>query len=90
MTFYPAQSVASQDYGVPFDYVFDNTGSGNQPLYEGSAYPGTATTAGVIRWRIRKFFFDVNGNISGWRWADGSTEFKFDWSARTGYTYAAF
>ncbi len=89
MTFYPAMSVASFDNGIPYDAVYDNSGPSNQPLYEGSAIPGTADTVGVLRWRIKKFFYDGNGQIAGWRWANGTTDFIFDWTLRAGYTYAS-
>lgn len=89
MTYFPSQSVTSYDGGSPFDVVMDNSGPNNAILYEGTSYPGTADTVGVLRWRIRKFFYDGNNMISGWRWADGTTEMSKDWSQRSFYSYVA-
>ena len=88
-TFYPSVSVGTMDMGNPLDLVLDNSGPNNQALYEGTAYPATAVTSGTALWKIRKFFFDSNNLVMGWRWADGSTEFNKDWSLRTTYTYEA-
>jgi len=90
MTFYNAQAGAAQDYGNPFDVVYDNSAVLDQALYEGSAQPGTLTSVNVAQWRIRKFFYDANNNCCGWRWADGTTAFTKDWSKRATYTYTAF
>ena len=89
MSFSPSVAVGSFDYGNPFDVVLDNTGPSNQALYEGTAYPGTSTGSGVARWRIRKFFFDNNDVVQGWRWADSTTEMIKDWTLRASYTYTA-
>lgn len=83
-------AVSAFDYGVPLDKVFDNTGPNNQALYEGTAQPGTATSAGTAKWAIRKFFYDSNNILQGWRWADGEFKFNKDWSLRAGYTYTSF
>lgn len=88
MAFTPAVSVGTYDMGNPLDVVLDNTGPNNQALYEGSAYPGTLNSAGVAKWRIRKFLFDSNNKVYGWRWADSSTEFIKDWTLRSSYYYA--
>jgi hypothetical protein len=89
MSFSPTMGVTAYDGGSPFDFVFDNIGPNNQPLYEGASYPGTVDTVGVLQWRIRKFFFDGNGQVSGWRWANASTAFQFDWTLRATYTYTS-
>lgn len=89
MTFSPSMSVGALDYGNPFDVVLDNTGPSNQVLYEAAAYPGTADTVGVAQWRIKKFFFDGNNQVTGWRWANASIAFDKDWTLRSTYTYAA-
>lgn len=89
MAFTPAVSVGTYDMGNPLDVVLDNSGPGNQALYEGSAYPGTSNGAGVAKWRIRKFLFDSNSQVYGWRWADATTEFTKDWTQRASYSYAS-
>lgn len=88
MAFTPSLQVGSFDYGNPFDVVLDNSGPNNQALYEGTAHPGTLVS--VTQWRIRKFFFDGNGNVQGWRWANGSTDFSYEWDERQNYDYASF
>lgn len=89
MSFYPSVQVAANDNGIPYDVVYDNSGPLNQVLYEGAAYPGTSNASGQAKWRIKKFLYDANNQIYGWRWADGSTAFDKDWTLRTGYTYAS-
>lgn len=89
MAFSPTMGVTAYDGGNPFDVVLDNSGPNNQTLYEGTAYPGTSTGAGVAQWRVRKFFFDGNDNVQGWRWANGSTAFNVAWTDRTTQTYTS-
>lgn len=43
----PNLNVTSFDGGNPFDCILDNSGPDGQVLYEGTAYPGTSTSAGV-------------------------------------------
>lgn len=87
MSFSNALPVATYDHGNPYDVVLDNSGPNNQVLYEGTAYPGTLDTVGTAQWRIRKFFFDVNGLVTGWRWANSSNNLDKDWTLRATYTY---
>ena len=85
----PRFAVAGKDYGIPFDMVTDNSGPGNQPLFEGTAEPGTLDTAGTAKWRIRKFFYDSNNILMGWRWANGRDAFENDWTLRASQTYTS-
>lgn len=88
--FVPNLLVGAWSNGNPYDVVLDNSATGNQLLYEGTAHPGTASSAGTAKWRIRKFFYDSNSDLQGWRWADSTTEFTKDWSLRATYTYTAY
>lgn len=85
----PTVIVSAQDFGSPFDSVFDNSGPNNQVLYQGDTYPGKANDGATPLWRIRKFFFDSNDLVKGWRWAGGSTSFDKLWTDRASYTYEA-
>ena len=57
----------------------------NNPVYVGLAAPGTSVTA--AKWQITKYTWDANGNMLSQDWAEGSDEFRFKWTLRTGYNY---
>lgn len=66
---------------VRIDYV-----GGTNPIYVGSAQPGTATsTAG---WRIAFLTFDVNNNPTSVTWAGGTNYYGNVWDNRTSLTYS--
>ena len=67
----------------PLDEVYEN--SDGQPIYEGFAPPGSATTEAV--WAIKKTTYDSNGSVLTVRWADGVTTFSKVWDDRASYDY---
>jgi len=66
-------------------HMFDNNASG-QPIYEGIAEPGTATTSEL--WRILKFTYDSKGGVTSILMADGNKDFDNAWSGRASKTYS--
>ena len=60
--------------------------TGNNPLYIGYAYPGTATSA--IGWIIKKFTYDVNSNVLTALFASGTNEYDKEWDERASYSYS--
>jgi len=65
-----------------FDYAGGTTG---QPTYIGWATPGVATSA--AKWKIRKFTYDGNGQLTNIQFASGDVGFNFIWDNRGTYTY---
>ena len=55
-------------------------------LYLGEAAPDSLIANAV--WRISEIIFDNKGNVDSVRWAEGSNDFTFQWTARLGYTYS--
>jgi len=68
-----------------FDYDYDTT-LGWLLIYRGLAEPGTATSAAA--WRICKYIYDANGNVTQIDWADGVNTFTKIWDSRDGYSYS--
>lgn len=67
-------------------FRIDNTAVNNQALYIGQAAPGTATSASA--WKIRKAFYDSNGNFTYWLWAAGSAAATNIWDNRGSLSYS--
>jgi len=66
---------------VQIDYV-----GGTNPIYVGSAIPGTPTaTAG---WRIAKLTWDANNNPLTVQWAGGSNQYVNVWDNRAALSYS--
>lgn len=55
-------------------------------VYKGDADPGRAVSA--TGWRISKFTYDANWNVTGIQWASGTADFQFVWNDRANYTYS--
>ena len=68
-----------------YDYDYD-TALGWLLIYYGLAEPGTAISA--ASWRIRKYTYDSNGNVTQIDWADGVSTFSKIWDNRDGYSYS--
>lgn len=66
-------------YTVLLDY------SGNNPIYEGNAVPGTAVT--LAEWRIRKYTYSGN-KVTKIEWAHGNANFDNVWNDRATYPYS--
>lgn len=66
-----------------FDYA---GGTSGQPIYVGWSTPGVPTSA--AKWKIRKFTYDVNSQITNIQFADGDVGFNASWDLRTGYVYS--
>lgn len=62
---------------------YDST---TNPVYLGSAVPGTATA--TAEWQIRKLAYDSSGNITSIKYAAGTPEFTQVWNDRTGLSYS--
>ena len=59
----------------------------NNPIYLGLAAPGSLETE--AKWQIRYLTFDVNNNVTGMSYANGTPNFDKKWSARsTDYVYS--
>jgi len=52
----------------------------NNPVYMGSAEPGSLTSE--EKWQIRKLTYDSSSNVTSILWAGGSTAFTFAWDDR--------
>jgi YD repeat-containing protein len=58
----------------------------NNLIYEGSAVPGTATSAAA--WAIRKYTYDGSGNATGINWAGGNTLMVNIWDNAASLSYS--
>lgn len=82
MSFLRQQLEATSDlYQHKFEYT--NT---SYVLYKGDAAPGIATS--YAGWRIAKFTYDVNWNVTDIQWAAGTSEFNQIWNNRGSLTYS--
>lgn len=54
--------------------------------YMAKAPPGSLETAEL--WQIRKFTYNVDGNVTDITWAEGTGDFDKQWSEYLTYTYA--
>ena len=70
---------------LDYTHKFENNASG-QPIYEGTAAPGTAVSA--AGWQIKKFVYDANGAITDIQWGSGIDTFTLVWDSRAGYSYS--
>jgi len=70
-------------YQQVFDY---QGGTSGQPIYVGWSTPGVATSA--QKWKIRKFTYDANNQITNIQFAQGDVGFNFIWDNRTSYVYS--
>ena len=68
----------SQEYQHEYEY------SGSFILYEGIGWPGAAQTD--LKWAIKKYSNDGT-NITGIRFANGTTGYDKSWTKRTEYVY---
>ncbi len=69
-------------YQQVFDYAGTIVGT---PIYVGWAVPGVATSA--AKWKIRKFTYDANNQITNIQWANGDVGFNAIWDNRASLTY---
>jgi YD repeat-containing protein len=69
-------------YTQIFDYSGGTTG---QPIYIGWSVPGVATSS--PQWKIRKFTYDGNGQVTNIQWANGDVGFNAIWDNRTTITF---
>ncbi len=58
----------------------------NNPVYIGFAAPGMAPDAPA--WQIKKFTYDVNGNVTDIQFASGSNDYDKVWDNRASYSYS--
>ena len=63
--------------------AYDTNGNAE---YLGEASPGSAVDD-EPNWRITKFTYDTNGNLTAKRYADNETTFDKVWDDRATYTY---
>ena len=70
-----------------FQQVFDyQGGTSGQPIYVGWATPGVSQSA--KGWKIRKFTYDANSQITNIQFANSDVGFNFIWANRVNYNYA--
>lgn len=67
--------------GLLFDFA-----GGSNPIYIGSAEPGTATSA--ASWLIKKLSYDGSGNIASIQFAGGSANPTNVWDNRASLSYS--
>ena len=77
------QQTGSTFLAMRLDYV---GGSNGQPLYQGWSMPGTLDS--VPGWKITKFTFTGDGQVSGQLWASGTGEMTKVWNDRASYIYS--
>jgi hypothetical protein len=58
----------------------------NLILYLGRARPGAVTSA--PEWQIKKYTYDVSGNVTAWQFAGGTNDYTKVWDDRASYTYS--
>ena len=60
---------------------------GENVIYFGETIPGTAVSKSF--WRIRKFTYDGNDNVTDIKWANANAlTFTVKWDDRATYTYS--
>lgn len=65
----------------PLQQVFDYQGNTNgQAIYIGWATPGVPTSA--AKWKVRKFTYDVNNQVTNIQYMNGSVGFNQIWDDR--------
>lgn len=69
----------SYDAGSPYMQQMDYSG-GTNVIYLGMADPGTATSKN--RWRVQKFTYDANNNVTSITFMNGSDNFDQIWDNR--------
>jgi YD repeat-containing protein len=70
----------------PVQQVFDYAGgTSGQPIYVGWSTPGVPTSA--AKWKIRKFTYDGNGQVTNIQWANGDVGFNAIWDSRATITF---
>lgn len=72
---------AADAYLHAFEY-----NASNQVVYKGDAGPGTAKS--YAGWRISKFTYDANGNVTDIQWAGGTNTFSQIWNNRAVLVYS--
>ena len=75
-----------KDYLEDLQMIVENSASSPYLAeYIGFATPGAAASS--ANWQIQKLTYDVNNKLTNKQFADKSSEFKFIWDNRAGYTY---
>lgn len=70
----------------PFQQILDYQGNtSGQVVYVGWATCGLATSS--AGWKIRKFTYDGNGQVTAIQYAGGDVGFRAIWDNRTSLTY---
>lgn len=77
----PLGNLQTPTMTLQLDYV-----SGTNPVYVGSATPGSATSA--ASWQIRKLTFDGNNNVTAIQYAGGTPAFNQIWDNRASLSYS--
>lgn len=78
------QRVSLHGGGV-YKFKVEYDGS-NNPIYMGTALPGSATSD--PKWQIRKLTFDGSNNPTDMQYANGSIEFDKIWDDRASLAYS--
>ena len=60
-------------------------GTSGQPIYVGWATPGVATSD--AKWKIRKFTYDGNNQLTNIQFANGDVGFNAKWDDRASIAY---
>ena len=73
------------DYGdSTLTVTFEYDGSNNL-IFMGRAQAGLKK--GKVGWQVKKFTYDINGNVLEIQWASGTGSFDKIWDDRFLYTY---
>jgi YD repeat-containing protein len=76
------------DFGSapPYQQIFDyGGGTTGNPIYIGWAPPGVATSD--AKWKIRKFTYDGNSQVTNIKFANGDVGFNAIWDNRATITF---
>lgn len=72
---------------APYTQRYDYAGTSNV-VYMGQAVPGQLANTGLAVWRIRKFEYDVGGNVVSVSWAAGTARKNQVWDNRAVLVYS--
>ena len=95
MPSYPRSDAVSYQQSAPWTRAFESDADDNT-IYAGRANPESCleiVNAGQdpkvhAIWQIQKFAWDVNGNCTDIRWAEGNDRFEHVWNDRASITFA--
>jgi YD repeat-containing protein len=75
-----------QFYTEPYEVLYENDAQG-RPMYRGLYVPDVNVNATDAVFRIIKWVYDANGNLTGIFHANHTTSYTNKWSERANYEY---